>query len=236
MNNYQQTILSENKSLYDSLPISIKEALGSEQIIDSIVSIGQANDLHIDQIDELVLLTDQVILGVINSNQYIRDIQQGLRVDKARAERVALDVNSKVLSPIRKKIKETAEQNRLDSMEITETSENIINAITDEANSPRRLEVQVIKKEPIPTPLPVRGGAGGEVRESDKLTTPPLAPPPRERGTSETPIHQDNLAGAMRRPQETRTINYENTNPKVTTIPADAKARINADPYKESIE
>jgi len=36
--------------------------------------------------------------------------------------------------------------------------------------------------------------------------------------------------------QETRTVDYENTNPKVKMIPTDVKARINNDPYKEAIE
>ncbi|MDP4020830.1 MAG: hypothetical protein Q8P58_02210 [Candidatus Adlerbacteria bacterium] len=95
----------EARKRFQALPPEVKELLYSPEMTFTMQEVGKKNGLHIDQIDALNTETGEVMLGLATTQEFVTNLMEMLRIDRAKAEAVASDVNDMLFSRIRNSMK-----------------------------------------------------------------------------------------------------------------------------------
>ncbi len=95
----------EVEKRFERLPNEVKKLLYSEEMHAIIVRVGQKHQLHIDQMALLEAETGQVMLGFVETKDYPRQLTDALKVDMAKAEAIAQDMNVMLFLRIRDAMK-----------------------------------------------------------------------------------------------------------------------------------
>lgn len=99
---------------YKTLPQDLKEAIDSVEIGNLIAEIGNNNGLLLDKTAELMDQTALVMLGIITSKEFEKNLVKKLQIDDRIATSIASEINDKVFGKIRSSLQkiqsETPEQ------------------------------------------------------------------------------------------------------------------------------
>lgn len=88
--------------------------LGAETILESrVIDIGKRHKLSIDQIGELVEITNLVISGEIYASQYRGRLKERIDINQETFEKIIIDINEEILKDIRKKMMEEKGENTI---------------------------------------------------------------------------------------------------------------------------
>ncbi|HVV15185.1 MAG TPA: hypothetical protein VHD55_02185 [Candidatus Paceibacterota bacterium] len=92
------------------LPVDVQEAVLASDFDEKVLAIGKSHNLHIDQSQLLGNEIYMVMLGMSDTADFVNSIEKEVRVSKEEAEKIATDVNAKILAPIRESLKRMYEQ------------------------------------------------------------------------------------------------------------------------------
>ena len=169
---------------FNSLPENVRKTLTSVDVEERLLSIGRAHKLHLDIIGELADETGLVMLGLTHPRNYVVHLSERLGIPNDEAVALARDVNEQIFSPIREALK------------------RVHGLVSDVATGePERGEIG----EAIPSGRVVDGDIASLEARRERLIR-------GERGgtgsgTAPTMIHEDKLAGPVRRPPERIDLN-----------------------------
>ncbi|MBI3273822.1 MAG: hypothetical protein HYZ69_01630 [Candidatus Colwellbacteria bacterium] len=90
---------------WDKLPLSIKEAMFSEENADIIERIGKENNLTDTSLQILITVTGDALRGFINQDELTGELINELGVDRGTVEKVANIIKEKIFAPIREDLK-----------------------------------------------------------------------------------------------------------------------------------
>ena len=226
---------------FDALPESIQEMIMSSHYEDTLIKVGQKNNLTVNQMGVLERETTLVMMGLTNPKDFETDIIRELNVEKAKGTEIVTEINDKIFLKIRTLLKlmntPIGEDPEIEDSEQAEINKQ--NALKDSA--PTKVETQREVGEEI------FRNAGIEVVEP--VTTPPTAPllhkegmiqnlatpeieAPKAEGVlnKQDSIMMQKLSGTVQMPKTT-TEHGTNPTPVGITNPAPK-----IDPYRMPIE
>lgn len=90
---------------FRSLPEEIQNIIYSPETANSVQSIGEKYNLHIDKMDKLILATEDVMAGDVSSEEFISHIKKELEIDQETANKIGQEINQQVFESIRDAIK-----------------------------------------------------------------------------------------------------------------------------------
>ncbi len=96
-----QISYEEARKLLKNLPPLLKESLYSTETADTILNIALEYDLPIESIPELAKQTGYTILGILLPQNLSKEIEKELKIDKKRAEEIAMKIKRLILYPIK---------------------------------------------------------------------------------------------------------------------------------------
>src|SRR5438105_8916812 len=86
----------------ESLPEAAGDYLYSAEMAQEVKQISDKNHLHIDQMSLLEAEVGELILGLTDTQEFVPNLMDTLRIDKEKAGAVAKDVNDQIISKIRR--------------------------------------------------------------------------------------------------------------------------------------
>ncbi|MEK7646350.1 MAG: hypothetical protein AAB381_01490 [Patescibacteria group bacterium] len=86
---------------FEQLPKDLQEAISSPEINTAIQAIGDKHSLHIDQLGELVDLIGLVMLGLIPSKEFVKNLSNQANIRESVSAEIADDVNKEIFSKIK---------------------------------------------------------------------------------------------------------------------------------------
>lgn len=95
----------EIQKRFKNLPESLREAIFSAEITETLIAIGKKYGLGLDKVGDLSTETNLVMLGVTHPNQYISQLQQTLGIERDVARNIAQEVNTQVFAKIREELR-----------------------------------------------------------------------------------------------------------------------------------
>ena len=87
------------------LPPDLTDAIFSEDIAETMLSIGKKYGLLIDKIGRLSEAVNDVILGVLHPKEFISTIEKTLSIDRETARKIAQEVNTEIFAKIRESLR-----------------------------------------------------------------------------------------------------------------------------------
>lgn len=84
-----------------SLPQDIQDAYFSDDFAQKILDIGKKNGLTMDKVGIFGDEIRNVMLGIIQTSDFIKNIADGLDIDKEKAKSMAEEVNQQIFQPIK---------------------------------------------------------------------------------------------------------------------------------------
>lgn len=90
------------RELFRKQPQHIQELINSEETLETLVKIGDKNDLNENQRGELGSETGRVLVGMTPKDQFVPNIMERLGVDQSTAEQIASDAETQILSRVTK--------------------------------------------------------------------------------------------------------------------------------------
>ena len=176
---------------FNLLPENVRKTLTSVHVEEHILSIGRSHKLHVDILDELADETGLVMLGLTHPRNYVEHLSERLGISNDEAVSLARDVNAQIFSPIRESLKK-------------------VHGLRGggEERGPVTGEIGGA----IPTGRVGDGDIAALEARRERLIRGERAP------TAPTAIHEEKLAGPVRRPPERIDLNAAH------------------DPYRERIE
>ncbi len=93
--------------IYDTLPEYIQEALASKSLTNATIMLGQAHNLHIDQIDTLIQEVDFALAGITKSENFIDRLEYFVRIPREEAVKLAGDIDSIVFNAVREVLRDS---------------------------------------------------------------------------------------------------------------------------------
>jgi hypothetical protein len=101
---YSEEQLTEK---YNTLPQDVRDAIFNVDLEKQITDIGEKYSLHIDQIGELMEAVQFVMLGILPSKDFIRNLYDRLEIqNKEKVRAIARDVNELVFAKIKESLKQ----------------------------------------------------------------------------------------------------------------------------------
>lgn len=244
---------------FNSLPQELKQAIAGVKTSEIIQNISKKHHLQIDQMGELAAETGLVLLGLTKPEDYIKNLNNRLKINLKDARDIALEVNIEIFSKVKESLKklhgigvspvvnmpsETVVEKTpvqiLESDKKTKVAEEILENFNIRKEN---LEYQVIPNPSEKIELKKTAPENPPVPEPFKKTTPEFPPlPPYSQKTAEnentaekTEINK--TADRQKEPMErfvkqTTEINLEKENKetKITTGKYPS-----GDPYKEPV-
>ncbi|OGD69582.1 hypothetical protein A3I18_02075 [Candidatus Campbellbacteria bacterium RIFCSPLOWO2_02_FULL_35_11] len=153
----QDYTLEQIDNRFDKLPLDIKEAINSLDMTKIVVEIGQNNNLHIDQIGELLDVVGLTMLGFNNPDRFVELLKERMEITDEQTKNVIKEVNDKVFVAIRESIKRIHEEHTKETGEIdvlrpaeiinpvqTDISHDEVldrDKVLDEIENPEKIEV-----------------------------------------------------------------------------------------------
>jgi len=86
---------------FNKLPAELQSVLQSEEILNKLRGIGADEDLHIDQIGDLVDQVVLILLGFAKSSNFVSDTSVRLSIDADKTRRIAEKINKEVFESIK---------------------------------------------------------------------------------------------------------------------------------------
>lgn len=148
--------------------------------------VGQAHQLHIDQIDLLNAETGQVMLGFVEPKDYSESLMESLRVDRMTADAIAQDVNDQLFAKIRESMQQVHElaAKEKEEMDTEPPAVTALPIVAPKLLEPTAADIMLTQKT-ITAPVPLRHGGGAASVNTQTLST--IAPTPTPTNTSYTP-------------------------------------------------
>lgn len=186
----------------DELPEAVRNAILSSEFIQHIQEVAQSFGLHVDQTQELADNTMLLMLGFFNEKEYRAELFESLEKDDAKAQKIAEDINIKVIMPIRDLLKGSVKPNTDAAMETAPSASAATQAAAPASSTP-----QAPAAAPVPAPKV-------DLHPADMLLTqktvavanapvapqPTVAPAKPEVKTPEPPKPQNYTADPYREP------------------------------------
>lgn len=91
---------------YYSLPEDIQQAITSEEVSRSLENVGTKYKLRMDKTGEMIDEVGMVMLGFSQSAEFIDNLTRRLKVDRETAESLAVDIDNDVFKKIRESLRE----------------------------------------------------------------------------------------------------------------------------------
>ncbi|OGN25462.1 MAG: hypothetical protein A3A13_03160 [Candidatus Yanofskybacteria bacterium RIFCSPLOWO2_01_FULL_43_22] len=85
----------------NNLPSDLKEAIYSQKVYETLLSISKKFDLSIDQEGEMESETKLVMMGNTHPNKFVANLEERLEIDREKARLIAADINELVFKPVR---------------------------------------------------------------------------------------------------------------------------------------
>ncbi len=98
----------------NELPSDLREAIESVEIGNLVAQIGESNGLMLDQVAELMDQTTMIMLGLVKSDDFTKNLSSTLEIDYRTAENISKEINSKIFNKIRASIQKIQGQNEID--------------------------------------------------------------------------------------------------------------------------
>lgn len=170
------------------LPPSVQDAVLSVGVADSIKSIADKHQLHIDQTGLLNEEITYVMVGAEKSSDFIRNLKTQTKLPNNKVNAIAGDVNDKIFLPIRELMKNVTKEAQVESTTENKEPETIINEIhyTSLGGESEEIKQQVAKERevkpttPIPENLPTQQEPNLVTRLPSKEKKPSHRDPYRE--------------------------------------------------------
>jgi hypothetical protein len=151
--------LEEIQKKFESLPENLKWAIMAANVDDSIIAIGNEQNLNVEQMGQLSLETHMEMFGFTPPEKFEDSIKKSLGFPDEKTHAIAEAVNDKIFKEIREKIGESANVSTPEESE--EDSDKVLNTagiqiINDDVNknlpTPEKLEITGGKIVPPPAP------------------------------------------------------------------------------------
>lgn len=94
---------------WSNLPKEVQDAINSINYQNTLVEISQENNLNLSQMNDLDMITAQMMLGTIHPEDYNAKLFQALNMPKEKVDMIYSEVSEKILKSIRTKLVEHAE-------------------------------------------------------------------------------------------------------------------------------
>lgn len=94
---------------YEEAPEIAQKMMFSAENIGIVRKIGTTHKLHVDQIGILLEEIDYVLLGLEPSSNFVKNLEESLKVDRATAENIAQEANQEIFLKIRESLKQMEE-------------------------------------------------------------------------------------------------------------------------------
>ncbi len=83
------------------LPQEIRDMVSSFETTKHIQIVGQKHNLHIDKIGELVDVTLDVMMGIVGTKDFVKELQDNLQISALEASVLARDIDENIFKPIK---------------------------------------------------------------------------------------------------------------------------------------
>ena len=93
------------KERFDALPESIKEIILSSNYEETVLKIGQAHQLNVEQLGILERETTMVMMGLTPPQDFQTELARELRIDNAKGAEIVKEINEKIFFKIRELLK-----------------------------------------------------------------------------------------------------------------------------------
>ena len=93
----------------DTAPASIRDALSSENTITTITNLGVNLKLHVDQLGLVAELNVQMLLGLVNPQEFLQELIAA-GVPDADAREIMTEINQKIFVPLREEMRKGSAQ------------------------------------------------------------------------------------------------------------------------------
>lgn len=174
----QQYDSNQYVDIFYRLPAEIKDMVAATSTTEHLWKIGQKHDLHIDRIGIMTDIAFDVMMGIIASKNFVKELQDSLQISALDAAVLARDIDENVFKPIKeimvRTYGETAPNKPSSSLvTITEDEEDHMNldkdALLREIESPSEA---VVKREEA-SELVSLSASEAIKKESEDLTNLP---------------------------------------------------------------
>src|SRR3989344_236145 len=85
----------------NNLPSDLKEAIYSQKVYETLLSISKKFDLSIDQEGEMESETKLVMMGNTHPSKFVANLEERLEIDREKPRLIAADINELVFKPVR---------------------------------------------------------------------------------------------------------------------------------------
>jgi len=96
--------LEEIQKKFESLPEDIRWAIMAAKVDDTVIDIGQARGLTVEQMGQLSLETHMVMLGFVHPDKFEQSLKGSLKLSDEKNKQIVEDVNEKILKDVREKL------------------------------------------------------------------------------------------------------------------------------------
>ncbi|SRR3989338_686629 len=100
------------REYYKKLPADIKEVVGSSELSEKIIQLGETHHLHIDKVGQLSDEVGLTLLGLTKPDDFVKNIATRLKIDQPTAEAITAEINQAIFLPIRESLQEAAAARR----------------------------------------------------------------------------------------------------------------------------
>jgi hypothetical protein len=195
-----------------NVPLDLKRAIASDQVINELRGIAKEQNLHVDQLGTLADLVELTLSGVILTREFVSLMRDSLSdLPKEKVLALAEEVNKRIFAPFRESLRKleanALEQGARESVAVGENITPVAETTTPPAQKPSSPPPKTIE-----VPTSITPNLGGQSIEATKLD------------------------GVTLSSVQTSDVSHQNLDPRLKMIPEDAKARISKDPYKEPLD
>lgn len=198
----------EAQKKFDALPPEVKALLYSPEMLAIITGIGQKHKLHMDQIDVLNAETGQVMLGFVETSNFVSELKDALSTPPETTEAIARDINDQLFLKIRHLMKGTGAP-----------APSPMPPSAPVAKIPPQAAAKPLPKAPLPPPAPF-------------VAPKPIPPAPRiiTPHPADIVLTQKTVTTA---PAPTTPAQITNNKPQITNPSPAVPKPYTADPYRE---
>ncbi len=217
------TGLSYFREKLKDLPLDVREAVVNTDYLSGLEEIQVSQKLHIDQAAMMEELTFKLMLGEIDTEDYVLNLTKTLNIDPAKSLEIAQEVDAKIMQPIKNELQNIQDEDEVVEEEAPEDhsslkAEDILAEVENPQPSVGTLHETIVPQKvstPTAPPIPV----------APKVTPLPTGwPVPQQPIAVQNPTPVATIAA---------TLNQKLEQPMVSK-PVEIKHSI--DPYKEVVE
>src|SRR3989344_238954 len=108
-----------------SLPQDLQDAFFSDDVSQNIIDIGKTHGLMLDKTGILGDETTLIMLGVVPTSDFIKNLSEKLGVDKEKAKAIAEDINQKVFQQVRASLRKVHGLPEGERVKVKKPAENL---------------------------------------------------------------------------------------------------------------